>query len=245
MDPMLEEGTDVQGDDTPEPVAEIAPPAPVPVKSAEPMRTLAVMKVKVGGKVKSVAFELYDEDAPITAENFARNVKDGLYKGLAFHRAIPGYLVQTGDPLTANNKSKADWGTGNPGFTIPSEFGLKHRRGSVAMARLGDSENPSRESNGSQFYFSLGNLSALDGKYTIFGEVVSGIEVLDEISRVDVDINDCPVDRIEVKAIRITETNNPAVSGAQETAGQNKPSRRGSKPDHEKGKVEKFIERVW
>ena len=214
-------------------------------KKAQALRTMAVMRVKVNGRTKSVAFELFAEDAPMTVENFVKNVEDGLYRGLAFHRAIPNYLVQTGDPLTENNKSKSEWGTGDPGFTIPSEIGLKHKRGALAMARLGDSENPKRESNGSQFYFALGDLSALNGKYTVFGQVVSGIEVLDEISNVPVDINACAVDRVEVKSIKITETSNPEVAGAQETAGQQQPTRRSSKPYHEKGTVEKFIERIW
>ncbi len=229
---------------------EVAAPRPAAAPAApkvQRMRTLAVMKVKVGGATKTVTFELFPEDAPMTVESFIRNVKDGLYRGLAFHRAIPNYLAQTGDPLTKSDKDKAEWGTGGPGFTIPAEIKRKHGRGAVAMARLGDAKNPNRESNGSQFYIALGELSALDGKYTVFGNVISGIEVVDEISRVPVDTNDCPVSRVEVKSIRITESARPAVTAAQEEIGDEEGPgpRRGSKPDYEKGPVEKFIERIW
>jgi len=119
--------------------------------------------------------ELYPEVAPKTVENFEKLVKDGFYNNLTFHRVVPGFVVQGGDP-------KGN-GTGGPGYDLPAEISSteKHLRGSVAMARLGDSVNPARRSSGSQFYICLEPQPALDGQYTIFGGVVKGMDVVDKI----------------------------------------------------------------
>jgi peptidyl-prolyl cis-trans isomerase B (cyclophilin B) len=119
--------------------------------------------------------ELYPEVAPKTVANFEKLTKKGFYNGLTFHRVVAGFVVQGGDP-------KGD-GTGGPGYEIPGEINPseKHLRGSVATARTGDEVNPDRKSSGSQFYICLEPQPELDGKYTIFGGVIKGMNVVDQI----------------------------------------------------------------
>jgi cyclophilin family peptidyl-prolyl cis-trans isomerase len=155
----------------------------------------------VNNQVRRVVIELNPGAAPQTVANFKKLIQDDFYNGLAVHRAIPHYLVQLGDPLTKDDSARSTWGTGSPGYTVPAEIKLKHQRGCVAMARLPDSRNPSRASNGSQFYIALADMSQLDGQYTVFGQVVRGIEHLDYISEQTTDTNDTPVDRIKVAAV--------------------------------------------
>lgn len=119
--------------------------------------------------------ELYPTVAPKTVANFETLVKKGFYNGLTFHRVEPGFVVQGGDP-------KGD-GTGGPGYEIDAEIkpSEKHLRGTVATARTGDEVNPERKSSGSQFYICLEPQPGLDGQYTIFGGVVKGMKVVDQI----------------------------------------------------------------
>ncbi|MEO0092409.1 MAG: peptidylprolyl isomerase [candidate division WOR-3 bacterium] len=125
------------------------------------------------GKIK---IELYIQDAPQTCANFIKLAQQGFYNGLTFHRVIPGFVVQGGDP-------KGD-GTGGPGYTIPAEISpkFKHIRGTVATARLPDHVNPTKASSGSQFYICLAPTPHLDGNYTIFGQVIEGMDVVDKIA---------------------------------------------------------------
>ncbi|HEV3112986.1 MAG TPA: peptidylprolyl isomerase [Candidatus Binataceae bacterium] len=127
----------------------------------------------------SIVIELYPEVAPKTVENFEKLVTQGFYNNLTFHRVVPGFVVQGGDP--SGN------GTGGPGYDVEGEIkaGEKHLRGSVATARTGDEVNPKRRSSGSQFYICLEPQPGLDGQYAIFGCVVSGMEVVDKIQRGD------------------------------------------------------------
>lgn len=121
---------------------------------------------------------------------------------MRFHRAFPSTLVQTGDPQSRRGPADRS-GTGGPGFTIPAELGRNHVRGAVAMARLPDNINPSKVSNGSQFYVCLTSMPKLDGKYTVFGEVLEGLDVLDSISNQPTDSNDFPLAKIVIKSITI------------------------------------------
>ncbi len=127
----------------------------------------------------TVVIELYPAVAPKTVENFETLIKKGFYNGLTFHRVVPDFVVQGGDP-------KGD-GSGGPGYDLPAEISPveKHLRGSVAMARLGDEVNPQRKSSGSQFYICLEPQPFLDGKYTVFGGVVEGMDVVDKIRKGD------------------------------------------------------------
>jgi peptidyl-prolyl cis-trans isomerase B (cyclophilin B) len=122
-----------------------------------------------------IVLELYATEAPKTVANFEKLSKDGFYDKLTFHRVERGFVVQGGDP--AGN------GTGGPGYDLPAEISPteKHVRGTLAMARQGDQVNPERKSSGSQFYICLAPAPFLDGQYTVFGGVVEGMNVVDQI----------------------------------------------------------------
>jgi cyclophilin family peptidyl-prolyl cis-trans isomerase len=203
--------------------------------------TLAIMEVEFGGAEHQIIFELLGDKAPKTVQNFIDNVDKGVYKGLAFHRAVDNYLVQTGDPASRDDAARESWGLSQES-TIPGEFSLPHVSGSVAMARRGDKVNPSRRSDGTQFYFALGNMSNLNGQYSVFGQVVSGLEDLRAMSQTVTDTNDCPLERIEIKSIKIAEQKGPLIT--MSSAGGSKTSRI-TKPEAAKGALEKVLERIW
>ena len=165
---------------------------------------VAVIQIKVGKEkqFQQVILGLYDDAAPATVANFKELCKKRFYNGMRFHRAFPSTLVQTGDPMSRHGVADRS-GTGGPGYTIPAELGRNHVRGTVAMSRLADVVNPSKASNGSQFYVCLTPLPKLDGKYTVFGEVLEGLDVLDFISNQPTDSNDFPVAKIVIKSITI------------------------------------------
>ena len=124
-----------------------------------------------------IVIELYPAAAPKTVANFEKLAKAGFYNGLTFHRVVPDFVIQGGDPDGT--------GAGGPGYTIPAEIGEKHLRGSVATARTGDQVNPKRESSGSQFYICLEPQPNLDGQYTVFGGVISGMDAVDQVKKDD------------------------------------------------------------
>jgi peptidylprolyl isomerase/peptidyl-prolyl cis-trans isomerase B (cyclophilin B) len=134
------------------------------------VKQTGVITLEKGGEIR---LEFYPEDAPKTVENFVTLAKKGFYNGLNFHRVVPDFVVQGGCP-------KGN-GTGGPGYTIKAEFNKqKHVRGTLAMAR---SQHP--DSAGSQFYICYGTTTHLDGQYTVFGKVVSGMELVDRIKQGD------------------------------------------------------------
>ena len=134
------------------------------------MKQTGVITLEKGGEIR---LEFFPQDAPKTVENFVTLAKKGFYNGLNFHRVVPDFVVQGGCP-------KGN-GTGGPGYTIPAEFNKqKHVRGTLAMAR---SQHP--DSAGSQFYICYGTTSHLDGQYTVFGRVTSGMELVDRIKQGD------------------------------------------------------------
>lgn len=201
---------------------------------------LAIMEIKMGHVEETVMIELFPGDAPKTVANFIDNCETGVYEGLAFHRAIPNFIVQTGDPLTADEDARDRWGTGGEAKTIPAEIKRQHVAGAVAMGRRSDKVNPGKKSNGFQFYFTLSNQSSLDGKYTVFGKVISGIEVLREIGQTPTDGNDCPIARIEIDSIKIIDHEGPMI--IKPRAGSD---RKYSKPRGAQGFFERLLERVW
>jgi cyclophilin family peptidyl-prolyl cis-trans isomerase len=140
----------------------------------------------------TIEIQMFDDAAPVTSENFRKLVSEGFYDSLQFHRIVPGFVIQGGDPNT-RTPNKMMYGQGGPGYTLPAEIGELHLRGSVGMAREGDQVNPQRRSNGSQFYICLSDLPQLDGKYTIFGKVVKGMDVADSISKLPRDDRDIPL----------------------------------------------------
>ena len=170
-----------------------------------------------GGNSHLVVIELDEKNAPLTSTNFKKLANDGFYDQVAFHRVVPNYIVQVGDPLTKDATKKAVWGTGGPGYTVPAETGQKHLRGSVAMARLSDGVNPSRASSGSQFYICLVDIPNLDGDYTVFGKVVSGLEHIDRISRAASDTNNNPVSRIAIANTGVEDAAATSVAAATVT----------------------------
>ena len=163
---------------------------------------VALVTFKYGGAQHKAVFEFYEGDAPQTVANFKKLARKGFYNGLTIHRAFPHILIQTGDPLSSQ-KDRSKIGTGGPGYTLPAEIHRKHIQGAIAAARLPDKINLTRLSNGSQFYICLKPMPSYDGQYTVFGQVVSGMDTLEEISTKPVDSNDNPVDRIVVSSVKI------------------------------------------
>lgn len=147
-----------------------------------------------------IIVKLDSQAAPQHAANFRKLVKEGFYDGTTFHRVIPDFMIQGGDPLSKDPAKRAEHGTGGPGYTVPAEIGKKHKRGSVAAARQGDQVNPKRASSGSQFYICVVDTSFLDGQYTVFGEVIEGMGVADKIVAKPRDARDNPKEPVTVKA---------------------------------------------
>ena len=148
---------------------------------------------------KTIRLELYPEIAPVTVENFLDLVKKGFYNGLTFHRIIPGFMIQGGDP--SGN------GTGGPGYKIKGEFrsygvknDLKHERGVISMARAFDPN-----SAGSQFFIMHEDAPHLDGEYAAFGKVIEGLDTVDEIASVETGFQDAPVNKVIMEKVEIEE----------------------------------------
>lgn len=165
---------------------------------------VALIQIKLGNEraPRSVAFEFHETEAPRAVANFKKLARKGFYKGVAFHRAFPHILVQVGDPLS-KRKDRTKVGTGGPGYTLLPEIRRKHTKGAVAAARLPDKINPSRVSNGSQFFVCLQPQPGYDGQYTVFGHVIYGLDTLDLISTKPVDSNDYPVERCVIRSVKI------------------------------------------
>ncbi|MCP5541580.1 MAG: peptidylprolyl isomerase [Akkermansiaceae bacterium] len=190
----------------PSPAAALAVALSLLAAAATARATTVELTVSIGGgDTRKVVIELNERDVPKTCANFKKLCEEGFYNGLAFHRVIPNYIVQAGDPMTKDVSKKALWGTGGPGYTVPAELGMAHVRGAVAMARLGDAVNPTKASSGSQFYVCLREIPALDGEYTVFAKVVSGLEALDAVANVVTDSNNNPVDRVEIQSAVVRE----------------------------------------
>jgi peptidyl-prolyl cis-trans isomerase B (cyclophilin B) len=135
------------------------------------------------GDLGTVRIELLPELAPRTVESFEKLAEQGFYDGTTFHRVIPGFMIQGGDP-NSRNKDPRDDGRGGPGYTLPDEFSdYPHVRGTVSMANTG-----SRDSAGSQFFIVQQDSRFLDGGYTAFGRVVQGIEAVDAVTHLPIDV---------------------------------------------------------
>ncbi len=154
--------------------------------------TKAVLETKFG----NITLKFFPEVAPGHVKNFLDLAKKGFYDGTTFHRVIPGFMIQGGDPNTKDaSASRARHGTGGPGYTIKAEFNdTSHKRGIVSMAR---SQDPN--SAGSQFFICVADATFLDRQYSAFGRVVRGMEVADKIVSSPRDSHDNPNDRIDMK----------------------------------------------
>jgi len=152
----------------------------------------------------SMSVTFYEDVAPKTVENFKKLAREGFYNGTAFHRIMKGFMIQGGDPLTKDSSKEHLWGTGDPGYKIEAEFNSKpHQKGVLSMAR---SAHP--DSAGSQFFICLGDCSFLDGQYTGFGELTSGVEVLEAIGDTPCEFGgggekSRPTERVEVTKITV------------------------------------------
>ena len=163
---------------------------------------IVTMNIKGYG---TVTLELYPEKAPNTVNNFVTLANSGFYDGLTFHRIIEGFMIQGGDPEGI--------GTGGPGYTIPGEFAsngytandLKHNKGVISMAR---SQAP--DSAGSQFFIMSEDSPHLDGDYAAFGEVTSGIDVIEAIEKVETGAMDKPLEDVVIESITV-DTNGETV----------------------------------
>ena len=153
----------------------------------------------------TIKIKLY-ADTPLHKANFAKLALSGFYDGLLFHRVINGFMIQGGDPLTKDPANADRFGTGGPGYTIPAEFVPEHRhkKGAIAAARRGDAANPMKESSGSQFYIVQNEQTCaqLDGAYTVFGETIEGLDVIDKIAAVETDRRDRPVAQVKIVKIK-------------------------------------------
>ena len=153
-------------------------------------------------KFGDIEVELYSDSAPKTVENFKDLTKKGFYDGLIFHRIVPGFVIQGGDPYTRDITNRRRWGTGGPGWNIKAEFNKnRHTRGVLSMAR---SQDP--DSAGSQFFIVLKDSNFLDGQYTIFGKVKSGMDAVDKIATLKTDDADAPINPEHAEIIKVTVT---------------------------------------
>ena len=140
-----------------------------------------------------IVLKFYPDVAPNHAKNFCKLAAENFYDGTTFHRVIPGFMIQGGDP-NSKNADRSNHGMGGPGYHIKAEFNNKpHKRGVLSMARAQDPD-----SAGSQFFICVADASFLDGQYTAFGEVVSGMEIADRVVNVKRDGRDNPLERIEM-----------------------------------------------
>ena len=163
----------------------------------EPMFDIYTSK----GKMR---IKLYNK-TPKHRDNFVKLVNEKYYDGVRFHRVIEGFMIQTGDPYSRDTAKIDLWGQGGPDYTVPAEFVNEywHKKGALAAARRGDMANPTKASSGSQFYIVHDENACLhlDGQYSIFGEVVEGLEIIDRIAAVDTDPYDRPLEDVFINRI--------------------------------------------
>ncbi|VAX33010.1 Peptidyl-prolyl cis-trans isomerase [hydrothermal vent metagenome] len=165
----------------------------------EEIKKMAETKAVIETKFGNIELRFFPDVAPNHVNNFIELAKKGFYDGTTFHRVIPGFMIQGGDP-NSKGSDRSKYGIGGPGYSLKAEFNNKtHKRGTLSMAR---SANP--DSAGSQFFICVADSPFLDGKYTVFGEVVSGMDVVDKIVSQPKDARDNPLERIEMK-VRIIE----------------------------------------
>lgn len=159
----------------------------------------ATMKATLHTSKGDIAVEFLEAQAPNTVANFVKLAKEGFYDGTKFHRVIRDFMIQGGDPLTKDESMSDRWGTGGPGYQFADEISLsnKNDRGTISMANAGPN------TNGSQFFINVSDNNFLDGKHTVFGRVVSGMEVVTDIERTSVNTNDRPMEAISIQKVDV------------------------------------------
>jgi peptidylprolyl isomerase len=171
------------------------------------MNTASTTRARFTTSAGDFVLELYTEKMPITTGNFIELAQKGYYDGTKFHRIIEGFMIQGGDPLTKDEAMRARWGTGGPGYNIQDEFvtGLSNVRGTISMANTGQPNT-----GGSQFFINLVDNTNLDfdkppmtSRHPVFGKVVEGMDVVDEIAGVAVDGRDAPLEAVVIEKLTI------------------------------------------
>jgi len=156
--------------------------------------------VIINTKFGKIVFKLLPDDAPETVRSFVKLAESGFYDNTLFHRVIPGFMIQGGDPNTKQT-DKSSWGMGGPGYSINAEFSSRsHLRGIVSMARGTDVN-----SAGSQFFIVTSDSTFLDRQYTVFGEVIEGMDVADKIVNLARNENDCPLEDIKMDKVAVSQ----------------------------------------
>ncbi len=147
-----------------------------------------------------IEFNLLPDLAPETVRSFIKLANSGFYDGTLFHRVIPGFMIQGGDPNT-KQPDKSKWGQGGPGYSLKAEFSSRsHLSGIVSMARATDPD-----SAGSQFFIVTTDSTFLNGQYTVFGEITEGMDVADKIVNLQRDENDCPLQEVKMNRVTTSE----------------------------------------
>jgi peptidyl-prolyl cis-trans isomerase B (cyclophilin B) len=165
----------------------------------EEIKKMAETRAIIETRLGNIELKFFPEVAPIHVNNFIELAKKGFYDGTTFHRVIPKFMIQGGDP-NSKNPDKSKHGSGGPGYTIKAEFNDKpHKRGTLSMARA-----QSPDSAGCQFFICVADSAFLNKQYTVFGEVVSGMDVADKIVSQPRDGRDNPNERIDMK-VKIVE----------------------------------------
>jgi len=158
--------------------------------------TKAIIETNQG----KIEFNLLPDLAPETVRSFIKLANSGFYDGTLFHRIIPGFMIQGGDPNT-KQPDKSKWGQGGPGYSLKAEFSSRsHLSGIVSMARATDPD-----SAGSQFFIVTTDSTFLNGQYTVFGEVTEGMDVANKIVNLQRDENDCPLQEVKINRVTTSE----------------------------------------
>ncbi len=170
--------------------------------SKEELKKMAATRAVIETKYGNITLKFFPDIAPGHVKNFLDLAKSGFYDGTVFHRVIAGFMIQGGDPISKDPARRAAYGTGGPGYTIKAEFNEKpHKRGILSMARMS-----APDTAGSQFFICVKDALFLDRQYTVFGEVVSGMEVADKIVALPQDSRtNNPNERVEIKVRLIEE----------------------------------------
>jgi peptidyl-prolyl cis-trans isomerase B (cyclophilin B) len=168
--------------------------------SPEEVKKMSEQQAIIHTKLGDITLKFFPDLAPNHVNNFIELAKKGFYNGTIFHRVVPKFVIQGGDP-NSKNPDRSKHGMGGPGYSVKAEFSKKpHKRGTLSMAR---SAHP--DSAGSQFFICVADAPFLDGKYTVFGEVVKGMEVADKIVSLPRDGSDNPNERIEMTVDVVNE----------------------------------------
>lgn len=169
----------------------------VPEENMESVNRFANFETSMG----NFKLEIFDDKAPITAGNFVQLAQQGFYNDTKFHRVIKNFMIQGGDPLSKDNSKSNLWGTGDPGYKIPDEFGegLRNDKGTISMANAGPN------TGGSQFFINVADNNFLDGKHPVFGKVVEGYDIVEKISKVKTVPGDKPMQPVVITRITITD----------------------------------------